>query len=133
MDLRELAPELAALAAEPTGAVVARTVALQGFGACRVGEALVLVDDGRRLGGLLGGAVDDEVAAAADDVRSGAAAWRTVELDVHGPDAVAAGLTCGGRATVVVQPLDALPAELWPELATGPVALATPDGQPSVV
>src|SRR5699024_5109249 len=96
-------------------------------------EVLVLGAHGERYGELLGGLADDAIQVA---LRNGE---RQAVIDVRVDDAAAdaAGLSCGGRARVLVQRLEALPAELWVALEEGqPVVMASPlsqGGQPYVI
>ena len=104
-------------------AVAVRTVQLDGLGATDAGEIAIVDHSGVRAGTILGGAVDDALTAAAREQSQGA---RLVELDVSGDDAVAAGLTCGGHASLVVQPVDQVPGRWWDAVAARePVALVT--------
>lgn len=51
---------------------------------------------------------------------------RLVDVSISDDEAVAAGLACGGSASVLVQPAAAYPAELWTRLAARePVCLVT--------
>ena len=88
---------------------------------------LVVDDEGRTAGTLLGGAVDREVLAAVREVlRSGAAGHPLVAVPVSERDAVGAGLTCGGAVELLVQRIDAISPVLWDRIAAGrPVALVT--------
>lgn len=58
-----------------------------------------------------------------------------VEVSISADDAAAAGLSCGGSASVLVQPASAYPAETWTRLAARePICLVTPvpDGPTTV-
>jgi xanthine dehydrogenase accessory factor len=105
---------------------VGRVVAFKGFGGRRSGEALAIFDDGPAGGSLLGGiadlAIDQHVTETTTSV--------LLELEVADNDAVAAGLSCGGLATVLASDAAMMPAELWDALENRwPVALVTrPDG-----
>src|SRR5579872_7166608 len=97
--------ELAALAADWSNGgdnvVIARAISVTGFGGRRAGEAVALGSGGRRAGSLLGGSAEDAVLAAAsrlDDEHP------TIEIEVPigDPEAVAAGLACGGLARLLV-------------------------------
>lgn len=98
---------------------VGRVVAFRGFGGRRFGEA-VLVGGNERVGSLLGGSAD----ALLEDALPHAV--RLFDVALGDGDAVAAGLACGGVATVLSSRIDAVPAPVWEALAHGyPVALAT--------
>lgn len=75
-------------------------------------EALALTPGGGRVGSLLSGALDGQLADLAGHVTQG----RLVDLRVSDVDALVAGLTAGGTARCLVVSADALPAELWPLL-----------------
>lgn len=117
------------------GAKIARVVALRGFGGRRSDEA-VLVIDGVVTGSLLGGSADAQILGAAAAVGAaghtagahGAASGGATVLDVAIADdaAVGCGLACGGRATVMVQPISQIPLLAWRTLvAREPVVVAT--------
>ncbi len=89
---------------------IAQIVATRGFSSHEPGAALAWTDGGA-VGALLPGVDTDLVAAGAQ------LDGRLVEIAVSESDAVAAGLACGGVATVLVQPASAYPAETWPRLA----------------
>jgi xanthine dehydrogenase accessory factor len=103
---------LVASALAGRGAYVARTVQLEGFGAAAVSEVAIVDRHGVRAGGVLGGALD---AALRDEASGGTEAERArlLHLDVDQSGASRAGLACGGRATVVLQPLDHVPGRWW--------------------
>jgi xanthine dehydrogenase accessory factor len=94
------------------GAFVARTVQLEGFGAADVSEVAIVDRHGVRAGGVLGGALDIALRAEASDGHEHERA-RLLHLDVDQSGANRAGLACGGRATVVLQPLDQVPGRWW--------------------
>ena len=110
-------------------AVAVRTVQLDGLGATDAGEIAIVDHSGVRAGSILGGALDGVlVELTRHTANSGphAPGARLVELDVDGEDAVAAGLTCGGHASLVVQPIDQVPGRWWDAVAARePVALVT--------
>jgi xanthine dehydrogenase accessory factor len=114
-------------AGQGRNAVVARVIDMEGF-STRPGDDLVVVDDtGTLHGSLLAGLGDSELKTAAASVlseRDGAVT--TLTLDIHDKQAVSAGLACGGRAHLLLQPSSAIPAELWERMsARAPVALVT--------
>lgn len=101
---------------------VAWAVGTDGFGAHDPAEAVALTPGGGRVGSLLAGALDHQLA----DVARTSAGGRLVDLEVGELEATAAGLSCGGRARCLVVRADELPAELWDLLLVrAPVALVT--------
>jgi xanthine dehydrogenase accessory factor len=108
-------------------AVVARVVEIEGF-STRPGDDLIAVDDSGSLhGSLLAGVGDNELREAAASLLSGDDyALRSLTLDIHDKQAVSAGLACGGRAHLLLQPASSIPGELWQLLSTrAPAALIT--------
>jgi xanthine dehydrogenase accessory factor len=117
-------------------AAVARVVATEGLGPRASGDLLLVDDQGETVGHLLEGTVDGtSVDAARAVLADGAPAWQSVRASIAHDDATAAGLTCGGHATVLVQRLDLIPDGLWDALAAGrPVALVSALGdQPATL
>jgi xanthine dehydrogenase accessory factor len=110
-------------------AVTVRTVHLDGLGATDAGEIAIVDHSGVRAGSILGGVLDGVlVELTRHTAPSGphAPGARLLELDVSGDEAVAAGLTCGGHASLVVQPIDQVPGRWWDAVASRePVALVT--------
>ena len=86
---------------------VAQIVATRGFSSRDQSAALAWTDDGDVCGALF--PVVDVFLPAAGAQLDG----HLAEVDVSDADAVAAGLSCGGVATVAVYPATALPARLW--------------------
>lgn len=115
------------LAGDRTGTVTARVVDIQGFSTW-AGDELVVVDGGGvRHGRLLGSAGTAEVLAAAGPLLgSGAPELASAVVEVHGAAVAEAGLSCGGRAQLLLQPTTTIPPALW-ELLAGrrPAALLT--------
>jgi xanthine dehydrogenase accessory factor len=92
------------------------------------GSAVAVADDGRPVGSLLAGAADRQLAEIAAAWHAAARPERSVVgLTVDTAAAAAAGLSCGGRARVLLQPAEDLDATAWRLLAERrPVALVTP-------
>ncbi len=110
-------------------AMVVRSVQLDGLGASAPGELAIFDRHGARAGRVLRGALDDAltefVARVLDDPVDASRA-HLVDLDVDDDGARRAGLTCTGRAQIVVQPVDHVPAAWWDAVATRrPVVLLT--------
>ncbi|WP_030768778.1 XdhC family protein [Streptomyces sp. NRRL F-2664] len=128
--MRELVETAKQWVAEGRAGYLARPVTEQGFGP-RDPAGAVLVDvRGECVGSLYRGVFDAELVAEAGAMGAGAmgarATARVCEVSVGGDEAVAAKLTCGGRAEVLLQPLEAIPAEWWELLGAGVgVALVT--------
>ncbi len=76
-------------------------------------EAVVLTPGGGRVGRLLGGVLDDQLADAAASGRSG----RLLRLDVGALEAQLAGLAGAGQVGCLLVDASVLPPDLWPALA----------------
>jgi len=101
---------------------VGRVVDFKGFGGRRAGEAVAVYLDGPPTGSLLGGVADEAIAQS----MTSASPSVLLELGVGDQEAVAAGLACGGLATVLASDAATIPVELWAALENGwPVALVT--------
>jgi xanthine dehydrogenase accessory factor len=93
-----------------------------GFGSPDGNDALALTPGGGRVGSLLSGAVDGQLARLAG--HEGDSGGRLVQLHVADVDALIVGLPHGGDARCLLVPASALPAELWDLLiAREPVCL----------
>ena len=90
---------------------VGQVVETRGFSSREPAAALVWTGDGEIAGALFPG-VDSDPSAFGDQVDG-----RLVEMTISDRDAVAAGLSCGGVARVVVQNAAAYPHEVWARLA----------------
>ncbi len=98
---------------------VAQVVATRGFSSSDPGAAYAWTDDGERIGELLPGIAEQ----LAD---SGTPDGGLAEVTVSDADAVAAGLSCGGTATVFVQSAAAFPLGMWQRLERRePIALVS--------
>lgn len=133
--MKEAVEALRDAAGRGEGAVVARIVAIEGF-STRPGDDLIAVDAAGSLHGtvLAGLATDRLREAAASLLQGGRSAPALVNIDVGDRDAVSAGLACGGRATMLLHPVAAIPSELWALLASrAPAALLTRDASAVVI
>ena len=98
---------------------VAQVVATRGFSTRDPAMALAWTSDAA-VGALLPGLDTDLLAT------GGRLDGRLVEITISDGEAVAAGLVCGGDATVFVQPAAAYPAQTWARLSTRePLCLLT--------
>lgn len=86
---------------------VAQVVATRGFSSSDPSAAFAWTDDGQVAGALFPG-MDADLPAVGDRLDG-----RLAELTVSDADAVAAGLSCGGVATVFVQNAAAYPSGFW--------------------
>jgi xanthine dehydrogenase accessory factor len=101
---------------------VAWVVEASGFGAAARAQSLALTPGGGRVGSLLSGALDMQLA----DLASLGGGGRLVDLQVGDLDALAAGLAHGGDARCLLMPADLLPLQLWERLRERePVCLVT--------
>jgi xanthine dehydrogenase accessory factor len=117
----------AVLSASGRRGVAGRVVDIQGFSTWPGDEVIVVDETGAQHGEVLGrhGAAkmrDAADALLAEDVpRLG-----SVTVEIQGADVIEAGLSCGGRAQLLLQPTAGIPIELWQHLARrAPVALLT--------
>jgi len=117
--MRELA-DTARRWAAPGGpaAVLARPVTERGFGPRRPADALLIDAEGTCHGTLYRGAFDRQLADEAASLAPGHTA-RVCAVSVHEDGVKEAGLTCGGQAEILLQPLPAVPARWWELLAAG--------------
>ncbi|MEV7614943.1 XdhC family protein [Streptomyces sp. NPDC089799] len=123
--MRELVETARRWISEGRSAFLARPVTEQGFGPRDPSGALLIDTRGECAGSLYRGVFDAELAAEAAAVPAGVTA-RVCEVSVRRGEAEEAGLTCGGGAEVLLQPLAGVPAEWWDLLADGAgVALVT--------
>lgn len=106
--------------------VIARAVALRGFGGRRAGEMLFIDSAGVSSGSLFGGAADAEIRRRSNRMAASGESFDFMTVKVGDRDAVAAGLACGGEADVLLNRSSALPPEFIERLASRePTALAT--------
>jgi xanthine dehydrogenase accessory factor len=87
-------------------------VQTQGFSSRDPNEAVAITPGGGRIGGVISGAANDQLAqlAGRDD------AGRLVRLSIAEFEASLAGLACGGAATCVLVQAADLPPQLWDKL-----------------
>lgn len=108
----EIALTVAACLRAGTRVDVAWAVETQGFSSRDHSEALALTPGGGRVGSVLSGSLNDQLA----DLFGESATGRLVDLQVGELDASAAGLSCGGNARCLLVPATEMPAELWERL-----------------
>lgn len=116
--MRELLAEIDAHRRAGRVAALVRAIGVEGFGAAQYESSMVVAEGGRRAGSLLRDAVDAQVSPTIAAVLGGGGG-SAVAVDLATPRAGAAGLSCGGSAVVVVEPLDALPTLLWRSIEAG--------------
>jgi xanthine dehydrogenase accessory factor len=98
--------------------VLARTVDVQGFSARWPQDGLaVSAADRAAVGHVLGGAAASALGPIVDDALAHDRAAAVHELRVSDAEAGAAGLSCGGRARVLVQPASDIPHAAWEAMA----------------
>ncbi len=119
----EIALTVAACRRADTRVDVAWLVDAEGFGDRDPTEAVALTPGGGRVGALLAGCLDDQLADVAGPMGD---TGRFVTLEVADYEAAVAGLPSGGTARCLVVPADQLPDELWDLLlARRPIGLET--------
>lgn len=119
----EIALSVAACLRAGTRVDVAWAIQTRGFSSRDKSEALALTPGGGRIGSLLSGALDGQLA---DLFERGVAAGRVVDLNVGELDAELAGLSCGGDARCLLVPASDLPVDLWERLrAREPICLVS--------
>jgi xanthine dehydrogenase accessory factor len=119
----EIALSVAACLRAGTRVDVAWVVDAEGLDQRDRAEALAITPGGGRVGPLLSGAIDPQLA---DLAGPGIGRGRLVEVEVGDVDALVAGLPSGGRARCLLVPAAELPGELWDLLtARAPVCLVT--------
>jgi xanthine dehydrogenase accessory factor len=108
-------------------AVLGRVVDIKGFSTVP-GDGLVAIDaTGVQYGEVLGRPGAERLQAVASAMfAAGPARLETVTVKIHGKEIAEVGLSCGGQADVLLQPVAAIPGEFWELLAErAPVALVT--------
>jgi xanthine dehydrogenase accessory factor len=120
-------------------AVAGRVVASEGFSTWPGDELVVIDETGTQHGDVLGRPGARQVHEAFSALlASEPARLGSVVVEIHGADVIEAGLSCGGRAELLLQPTAAIPRRLWDRLAErAPVALLTridgPDAAPDAI
>jgi xanthine dehydrogenase accessory factor len=101
---------------------VAWVVEASGFSHREWGEGLAITPGGGRVGSVLSGSLNDQLA----DLATRGASGRLVSLEVTEVDALVSGLSCGGKAQCLIVPATDLPDELWQLLrARQPICLVS--------
>ncbi|HKT05555.1 MAG TPA: XdhC family protein [Rugosimonospora sp.] len=118
----EIALSVVACLRAGTTVDVAWVVEAEGVGAGDLAEALAITPGGGRVGTVLGGSLNDQLADLSTQGRTG----RIHGLQVGDLDAQLAGLACGGAARCVLVPATMLAADLWDRLRSRePVCVVT--------
>ncbi len=118
----EIALSVSACLRAGTRVDVAWVIETQGFSSRDKNEALAITPGGGRIGSLLSGSLNDQIADLSDQGVSG----RMVDLQVGDLEAELAGLSCGGTARCLLMPAVDLPSELWEALRNrDPICLVT--------
>ncbi len=122
----DLAAQVLDWQAQRRPVLLARVVSTTGMGSTEPADALAFADGEAPAGRLLSGAADDAVRDAVTAARADGGTARLVEVVIGDREAHAAGLTCGGHASVLLQPADDVPDTAWKLLAARtPVCLVT--------
>lgn len=113
--MRDIALSVGVCVRSGTHADVAWIVDDDGFGARDKSEALAITPGGGRIGGLLGGALNNQVAALVSE----GGTRRLHDIEVDAVTALISGLDTGGRVRCLVVPADDFPDGFWDELWSG--------------
>ncbi|WP_018549619.1 XdhC family protein [Streptomyces sp. LaPpAH-108] len=116
--MRELADVARRWAAQGRAGVLGRPIVEWGFGPRNPADAVLIGGDGQCHGSLYRGACDEYLVSEAAVLPAGHTAC-VREVSVHHEEVASAGLTRGGQAEVLLQPLHTLPALWWDLLADG--------------
>jgi xanthine dehydrogenase accessory factor len=108
----EIALTVSACLRAGTRVDVAWAVQAQGFSSRDPNEALAITPGGGRIGSVLAGSLNDQLA----DLAGQGAVGRLVDLHVGDLEAELAGLACGGDARCLLMRADELPEPLWQRL-----------------
>jgi xanthine dehydrogenase accessory factor len=118
----EIALSVAACLRAGTTVDVAWTIETRGFSSRNTSEALAITPGGGRIGSIMSGSLNEQLA----DLSARGATGRIVDLHVEEFQATLAGLSCGGDARCVLVPATELPDWLWERLQDRePVCLVT--------
>ena len=118
----EIALSVSACLRAGTRVDVAWAIETQGFSSRDKSEALAITPGGGRIGSVLSGSLNDQIA----DLSVQGITGRIVELHVGELEAELAGLSCGGVARCLLIPAVDLPAGLWERLRNrDPICLLT--------
>jgi xanthine dehydrogenase accessory factor len=118
----EIALTVAACLRSGTRVDVAWAVETHGFSSWDHSEAVALTPGGGKVGSVLSGSLNDQLA----DAAAGGSTGRLVTLRVGDLAASMAGLSCGGDARCLLVAASDLPSELWERLrGREPVGLLT--------
>ena len=133
--MRDIANDVSAWVSAGHPVVLARVMSMEGFGGRRTGEAWAYTPGFPAVGAVAMGAGNAAVAETAHrmlaDDSLGAL---TILVPVGEEEAVAAGLACGGVASVLVQRASLVPSQVWDAIAARiPVVVATALGSGAVM
>jgi xanthine dehydrogenase accessory factor len=118
----EIALSVAACLAAGTRVDVAWAVQTHGFSSRDPAEALAITPGGGRVGSVLSGSLNEQLAELAGEGATG----RLVDVRASDVDAMVAGLSCGGDARCLLVPAADLPTDLWERLGERePLCLVT--------
>jgi xanthine dehydrogenase accessory factor len=106
-DQPELGRLALAAALDGRSGVLVRTIGTRGFGARQRLEAMLVLDDGRRAGTILGGRLDPSIDDAVAGLAPSVGATRVGVSDAQRDDG------CAGIAELLVQRLEQLPERYW--------------------
>lgn len=133
--MRDIANDVSAWLSAGKPVVLARVMSMEGFGGRRTGEAWAYTPGSPAVGAVAMGAGDAAVAEAANRMLADDSICVLIlSVPVGEVEAVAAGLACGGVASVLVQLASLVPTSVWGAIANRvPVVVATALGSGAVM
>ncbi|MGH9057917.1 MAG: XdhC family protein, partial [Acidimicrobiales bacterium] len=135
--MEDIARQIAEWLAAGRGVTTGRVIGIEGFSTWPGSQLVAFDDSGGQTGEVLGPPGTDQLQPAAAALRTSGSGRRIVDVEIRGQDVTAAGLSCGGRAQVLMESATSAPARLWTVLAgRAPAVLVTPldsGGAPSTL
>jgi xanthine dehydrogenase accessory factor len=124
--MREVAQQVRDWLRDGRRVIAGRVIGIEGFSTWPGDELVAFDENGRQAGTVLGAAGSARIGEEAARLRDSGANLGVISVEIQGKAAVEAGLSCGGRAEVLLQASETIPGRLWDALAErAPVAMVT--------
>ncbi len=123
----DIARQIADWVAAGRPVTTGRVIGIEGFSTWPGAQLVAFDGTGARVGEVLGAPGTGRLGPAAAELQASGGGRTVVDVEIHGLEVAAAGLSCGGRAEVLLESAAAVPAGAWSAMAARrPVALVTP-------